>query len=45
MAGKNNFLVQLEYGKKKETNYSLLVFISLKEEVEMDEPLYHSPEK
>ena len=45
VVGKNNFLVQLEYGNKKDISSSLLVFLSLKEEVEMDEPLSHSPEK
>ena len=45
VVGKKNFLVQLEYGKKKEISSSLIVFLSSKEEVEMDEPLSHSPEK
>ena len=41
--GKNNFLVQLEDGQKKEISSSSLVFLSSKEEVDMDEPLSHSP--
>ena len=45
VVGKKKFLVQFEDGQKKEIRFSLLVFLSLKEEVDMDEPLYHSPEK
>ena len=40
---KNNFLVQFEDGRKKDISYSLLVFLSSKEEVELDEPISHSP--
>ena len=43
--GKKKFLVQFKYGHKKEINYSLLVFLSLKEEVDMDEVISHSPQK
>ena len=43
VVGKKKFLVQLEYGKKKEISSSLIVFLSSKEEVEMDKPLSHSP--
>ena len=39
--GKNNFLVQLEDGHKKYISYSLIVFLNSKEEVEMEEALYH----
>ena len=42
---KKNFLVQFEDGQKKEISDSLLVFLSSKEEVEMDEPLSHYPGK
>ena len=45
LVGKKNFLVQFEYGQKKEISASSLVFLSSKEEVEMDEPLARSPEK
>ena len=45
MAGKNKFLVKFKDGNKKEISSSLLVFLSSKEEVEMDEALYHSPKK
>ena len=43
--GKEKFLVQFEYGHKKDISYSLLVFLSSKEEVEMDEPILHLPKK
>ena len=45
VVGKNIFLVQFVDGQKKEMSYSLLVFLCSKEEVEMDEPLSHFPEK
>ena len=45
VVGKKNFLVQFEDGQKKEISYSSLVFLSSKEEFDMDEPLYNSPEK
>ena len=44
MAGEDNLLVQFEYGKKKEISSSLL-FLILKEGVEMDEPRSHYPKK
>ena len=34
---KNNFLVLFEDGKKKEIGYCLLVYLSEKEEVEMED--------
>ena len=43
--GKNKFLVQFEDGQKKEISYSLFVFLSSKDGVEMDETLSHSPKK
>ena len=45
MVGKKNFLVQFEDGQKKEISYYLLVFLSSKEEVDMDDPISHLPEK
>ena len=42
---KKKFLVQFEDGQKKEISSSLLAFLSLKEEVEMDEAIPHSPKK
>ena len=45
VVGKKKFLVQFEDGKKKEINAYLLVFLILEEEVDRDEPLYHSLEK
>ena len=45
VAGKKKFLVKFEYGKNKEISDYLLVFLSSKEEVDMDEPLSHYPGK
>ena len=45
VVGEENFLVQLEYGKKKEISSSSLLFLSSKEEVEMDEPISNLPKK
>ena len=45
VVGKNYFLVQFEDGQKKEISSSLLVFLSPKEEVDMDEPLSHFTKK
>ena len=45
LEGKKNFLVQFEDGHKRDISAYLLVFLSSKEEVEMGEPLSHSPEK
>ena len=43
VAGKKNFLFQFEDGQKKDMSAYMLVFLSSKEEVEMDDPLSHSP--
>ena len=45
VVGKKDFLVQFEYGQNKGIIYSSLVFLSSKENFEMDEPLSHSPKK
>ena len=45
VVGKKKFLIQFEDGKKKEISSSSFVFLSSKEEVEMDEPISHFPEK
>ena len=45
LVGKKKFLVQFEDGQKKEISYYLLVFLSSKKEVEMDEPISHLLEK
>ena len=45
VTGKKKFMVQLEDGQMNELSASLLVFLSSKEEIGMDEPLSHSPEK
>ena len=45
VVGRKNFLVQFEDVQKKEIIFSSLVFLSLKEEVDMDEPISHLPEK
>ena len=45
VVGMNNFLIQFKDGQKKEISSSLLVFSSPKEDVEMDEPISHLPEK
>ena len=45
VVGKNKLLIQFEDGQKKEIGSSLLVFLSSKEEVDMDEPISHLPEK
>ena len=45
VVGKNKFLIQFEDGQKKDISSSLLVFLISKEEVEMDEPISHLPEK
>ena len=42
--GENNFLVPFEYGQKKEIGSCLLVYLSEKEEVEMEESITLSPE-
>ena len=43
--GKNKFLVQFEGGQKNLISSYLLVFLSSKEEVEMDWTLSHYPKK
>ena len=45
MAGNKKLLVQFKYGQKKEICSSLFVFLILKEEVDMYEPLSHSTKK
>ena len=45
VVGKNNFLIQLEDGQKKEISSSLLVFLSSKETSDTNEPISHLPEK
>ena len=45
VVGKKRLLVQFEDGKNKDTSYCLLMFLSSKDEVDMDEPLSNSPEK
>ena len=39
VVGKNNFLVQFKDGQNKDISYSLIVFFSSKDEVEMDESI------
>ena len=45
VVGKKRLLVLFEDGQKKEISYSLLVYLILKEKVEMEEPISHLPEK
>ena len=45
VVGKKNFLLQFEYGKKKEKSSSSLVYLSSKEEVDMEEAISYSPQK
>ena len=45
VVGKKKFVFQFEYGQKKEISSPSLMFLSSKGEVDMDEPLSHSPEK
>ena len=45
VVGKKKFLVQFEYGQKKETSSSSLVFLILREEVETGEAISHSTKK
>ena len=45
LLGKNKFLVLFEYGQKKEISSSSLVYLSSKEEVEMEDLISHLPEK
>ena len=43
--GKKKLLVKFEYWQKKDMSSCSLVFLCLKEEVDMDRPLSNSPEK
>ena len=45
VVGKKNFLVKIENGQKKEMSSSSLVFLSQKEEVDMDDPISNLPKK
>ena len=45
VVGKNTFLVQFKDGQKKEMSYSSLVFLSLNEQVNMDDPLANLTKK
>ena len=43
--GKKKFLALFEYGQKEEIGYCPLVYLSEKEEVDMEELISHLPEK
>ena len=43
--GKKNFFILFEDGKKKEIGYCSLVYLSEKEEVDMEESISHLPKK
>ena len=43
--GKKKFFVLFKYRQKKEISSSSLVYVSSKEEVEIEEPISHLPEK
>ena len=45
VVGKKNFLVIFKYGQKKDISYFLLVYLSSKGEVDMEEPISHLPKK
>ena len=45
LVGKKRFSVQFLYRQKKETIAVSLVFLSSKEEIEMDDPQSNSPKK
>ena len=45
LVGEKKFLVQFEYGQNKEISSYSLVYLSSKEEVVMEEPISHLPEK
>ena len=45
VVGKNKFLVLFEDRQKKEIGSCLLVYLSEKEEVEMEEPMSHLPKE
>ena len=45
VVGRKNFLFVFEDGQKKEISSSSFVYLSSKEELEMEEPISHLPEK
>ena len=45
MLGKNKLLVKYKDGKKKDMSSSLLQFLFLKEQVDMDDPESNLPDK
>ena len=45
VVGKTKFLAQFEYGQKKDISSSLLVFLSSKEEVDINEAISHFRKK
>ena len=45
VVGKNKFPVLFKYGQKKKIGSCLLVYLSEKEEVEMEEPMSHLPKE
>ena len=45
LVGKKKSLVQFEDGQKKEISSSSIVYLSSKEEVDMEEPISHLPPK
>ena len=45
VVGKKKLLFQLEYGQKKDMSSSLLQFLFLKEQVDMDDPESKLPDK
>ena len=45
VVGKKKVLVLLEYGQKKDMVSSSLVYLSKKDEVDMEESISHLPEK
>ena len=45
VVGKNKFLFLFEDGQKKEIGYCSLVYLSDKDEVEMEELISHLPKK
>ena len=45
VVGKKNFLIQFEDGQKKDISSYSLVFLSSKEDVDMDDPIAHTPKK
>ena len=45
VVGKKRLLVQFVDDQRKDMNSSSVVFLSFKEEVEMDEPISNSPKK